>query len=68
MKTVTLKSDEIHCESCAARVTKAVSAVSGVENVKVDISSKVVKVTFDAPADQEAIENAMDEAGFEVAR
>ncbi|MCH8274357.1 MAG: heavy-metal-associated domain-containing protein [Armatimonadetes bacterium] len=68
MGILTLKSEDIHCESCVASVTKAVSAVGGVKAVKVDLESKVVEVAYDPPADPSAIESAMDEAGFEVVK
>lgn len=64
MNTIALRSDDIHCESCAASVRKALSAVDGVKNIKVDIDDKTVIVEFEDPAETQAIEAAMIEAGF----
>ncbi|GIV02499.1 MAG: copper chaperone [Armatimonadetes bacterium] len=64
--TVTLKSPDIHCESCAKRVKDAAQGITGVTNVEVDIPAQTVQVEFDSPASAEAIASALEEAGFDV--
>lgn len=66
MKELTLKSEDIHCDSCASSVSKALSKVEGVFSVRVDVPSQSVHVEYDSPADEVSILVAMDDAGFEV--
>jgi copper chaperone CopZ len=66
MNTITLTSSDIHCDSCAASIRKAVSAVEGVQSVDVDVTAQIVRVEFAQPADESKIIAAVDEAGFEV--
>ncbi len=56
----------ITCGHCVAAVTEEVSAVPGVTNVVIDLSTKVVAVSGSA-LDDAAIREAMVEAGFDVA-
>ena len=44
-KAVTLSVDGMTCAGCAKTVTKALSAVEGVESVAVDLKAKTVTVT-----------------------
>ncbi len=67
MSELKLKSEHIHCDGCAASVNRALSAIEGVQEVRVDVPTRTVFVKFDSPADESAIMNAMDEAGFGVA-
>lgn len=53
------------CPHCQATVTKAISAVEGVESVNVDLSSGVATVNGDAAP--EAVSAAVYAAGFTVA-
>jgi Cd2+/Zn2+-exporting ATPase len=64
--TVTLKSPDIHCESCAAKVKSSTLGVAGVSKVEVDIPAQTVSVEYEPPADPEAITSALEEAGFDV--
>lgn len=67
MNAIKLKSEDIHCQACAASVTRALTAVAGVANVSVDVDNQTVVVHFDEPATEESIRTAMDDAGFAVA-
>jgi len=67
MKELTLKSNNIHCDSCASSVSKAISKIKGVSSVRVDVPSQSVHIQYDSPADEAGIVWVMDEAGFEVA-
>ena len=56
----------MHCHHCASSVTEEVSAVSGVTDVKVDISSGQLIVISDSEIPFSSIEAAVDEAGYRV--
>ncbi|GHU79493.1 copper chaperone CopZ [Clostridia bacterium] len=65
-KTI-IKVDGMSCEHCVTAITKAVSALSGVSNVKVDLKAKTVTVTYDAaktPLDK--IKFEIEDQGYEV--
>lgn len=53
------------CAHCQARVEKALNAIDGVQ-AKVDLGKKIATVTLSAPVEDEALKNAVTEAGYEV--
>ena len=55
------------CGHCVASVTEEVSALEGVEDVRVDLASGEVVVTSAAPLDRTAVAAAVDEAGYALA-
>ncbi len=63
MKTVKVKG--MSCQHCVMSVTKALSSIEGLENVKVDLMKG--EATFDEtkPVDAEVIKKAIDKIGFE---
>lgn len=54
----------ISCGHCKAAIEGAVSEVEGVERVEVDVDAKTV--TVDGPAADDAIREAIGEAGYEI--
>ncbi|GHU66484.1 copper chaperone CopZ [Clostridia bacterium] len=65
-KTI-IKVDGMSCEHCVTAITKAVNALSGVSNVKVDLKAKTVTVAYDAgitPLDKIKLE--IEDQGYEV--
>ena len=60
----TLLVEGMMCDHCKARVEKAVSAVSGVKKVKVDLAEK--SVTYYGKASAESVRTAITEAGYTV--
>lgn len=56
----------IHCGHCAVAIKDEVSGVEGVEGVDVDLDAKVVTIRGHALSD-EALREAIEEAGYEVA-
>lgn len=54
------------CGHCVSSVSKEVGALPGVTDVAVDLSSGRVTVTSDAPLDDTAVREAVEEAGYEV--
>jgi copper ion binding protein len=52
------------CGHCVAAVTEEVSAIAGVTGVEVDLESGRVTVSADADPTREAMDAAVDEAGY----
>ncbi len=55
------------CGHCAQAVTDEIIALTGVDDVQVDVASGAVTVTSADPLDVEAVRAAVDEAGYELA-
>lgn len=55
----------ISCGHCKAAIEGEVAKVAGVEAVEVDVEARTVRVEGAAP--EEAIRQAVDEAGYDVA-
>jgi copper chaperone len=56
----------MHCQSCVANVSEAVSEVPGVTAVEVDLSTEKVVVRGEA-IDDGAVRSAISAAGYEAA-
>jgi Cu+-exporting ATPase len=55
------------CSNCVDMVRSAVSAVDGVNNVKVDAESKQVTVDYDSnAANEQKIKDAITQMGYKV--
>jgi copper chaperone len=65
-ETITLAVPAIHCEHCAMSIREEVSEVAGVEDVAVDLESKIVRVSGSDLSD-ELVRAAIAEAGYEAA-
>lgn len=55
------------CDHCVRAVSQEVGALDGVTGVEVDLSSGQVTVTSEAPLEEQAVREAVEEAGYEVA-
>jgi len=55
------------CSHCVQAVTNELSALPGVEDVRVDLASGGVTVTSEAPLADSDVREAVDEAGYELA-
>ena len=55
------------CGHCVASVTEEVSAIEGVQEVNVDLSSGEVVVTSAGPLSRETVAAAVEEAGYALA-
>jgi copper chaperone CopZ len=64
-ETVTYSVPAIHCAHCAMSIREEVSEVEGVEDVAVDLDTKVVTVQGHA-LDDVALRAAIVEAGYEA--
>ncbi len=58
----TLQIDDMHCESCATRIDKALRAVTGVSNVTVDVATHTAQV--DGTPAPTALIQAVEKAGY----
>jgi copper chaperone len=67
-ETVVYSVPAIHCAHCATSIREEVSVVAGVEDVAVDLDSKVVSVTVSGrELDDGTLRAAIGEAGYEAA-
>lgn len=55
------------CEHCVRAVQAEIGAISGVEDVAVDLASGRVAVTSQEPVAEVDVRAAVEEAGYEVA-
>jgi copper chaperone CopZ len=65
-ETVTYSVPAIHCDHCAMSIREEVSEVEGVDEVAVDLHSKLVTVTGRG-LDDAALRTAIVGAGYEAA-
>jgi copper chaperone len=65
-ESVTYSVPAIHCAHCAMSIREEVSEVAGVEDVDVDLDSKVVTIRG-LELDDAALRAAIVEAGYEAA-
>jgi copper chaperone len=65
-ETVTYSVPAVHCAHCAMSIREEVTEVEGVEDVDVDLDSKLVTVTG-RELDDAALRAAIVEAGYEAA-
>ncbi|MCW3842737.1 heavy-metal-associated domain-containing protein [Micromonospora yasonensis] len=55
------------CEHCVRAVTEELSALPGVDEVRVDLAAGTATVTSAEPLPVESVRAAVDEAGYELA-
>ncbi|ADL49100.1 heavy-metal-associated domain-containing protein [Micromonospora aurantiaca] len=54
------------CGHCVKAVTEELSALPGVDEVRIDLTSGTATVTSAAPLPVESVRAAVDEAGYEL--
>lgn len=64
MKTVKIKG--MSCQHCVLAVTKALSAIDGIQNVHVDLAGAQATYDETKPVDAAVIAAAVKKAGYEV--
>ena len=64
MTTVTYTVPAISCGHCTHTIETEVSDLKGVQSVKAEIDSKKVTITFDAPANEQAIKALLAEINY----
>ena len=55
------------CGHCVQAVTDEIARLGGVGEVAIDLASGRVDITSEAPLDREAVQAAVDEAGYTLA-
>lgn len=66
---ITVVTPDMSCGHCVQTIESEVGGLSGVESVKADLPTKQVTVAFDPKITSvTAIEAALDDAGYPVAR
>jgi copper chaperone len=69
MTTSTYRVSSMTCEHCVAAVTEELSRLDGVQDIAVDLvpgGESTVTVTSATPLSDDAVREAVDEAGYEV--
>ena len=61
-----IKIKGMSCQHCVMAVTKALSAIDGIKNVKVDLKSGSASYEEAKPVDAKIIADAVKKAGYEV--
>jgi len=56
------------CQHCVNRVAEALKEIAGVKTVDVDLKGKYAIVEADRQIDDGEIENAIEEAGYDVVK
>jgi copper chaperone len=65
MKTIKIKG--MSCNHCVMAVTKALSEIEGISNVKVDLKNNEAIFDEEKPVDMALIRERIEKAGYEVA-
>mgnify|MGYP001063042793 CR=1 FL=1 len=64
MSTLTVKAPAISCGHCVHTIQNEVCELPGVQQVQANEQTKVVTVTYDQPATEQAIKALMMEIGY----
>ena len=68
MTTITYSIPDINCKHCVHTITTELSDLPGVQSVQGDLDTRMVTVTFDAPATQQQIEETLIEIDYPPAK
>ncbi|MET7749136.1 copper ion binding protein [Micromonospora sp. NPDC005367] len=66
MVTTTYQVQGMTCGHCVSAVSAEVGAITGVNDVQVDLATGRVTVTSESPLDTDAVRAAVDEAGYDL--
>ena len=66
MTTVTYSVPAISCGHCTRTIETELGDMQGVQSVKADQATKKVEITFNAPANEEAIKSLLAEINYPV--
>ena len=66
MTTVTYTVPAISCGHCTHTIETEVGELQGVQSVKADEATKKVEITFNAPANEDAIKSLLAEIDYPV--
>lgn len=62
----TIKIKGMSCQHCVMAVTKALGAIEGIKDVRVDLAKGEASFTEEGPVDRGVIGERIKKAGFEV--
>ncbi len=65
--TVTYHTPDMSCQHCVRAIETELQEVEGVLMVRANLDTKQVTVTFEPPATEEDIKNALADLGYPVA-
>lgn len=68
MKEIIINVKGMVCGGCENRVKNALGEVQGVKKVEADYKTGIVKALTDENVERKAIENTIEDIGFEVVR
>lgn len=68
MSTITLTVPNISCHHCVRTITSELQDLKGVQQVEADVDSKQVKVVYEPPATEQAIEDLLAEINYPAAK
>ena len=63
----TIKINGMSCQHCVMAVTKALSAIDGITDVKVDLEKGEAAFAEAKPVNQAILQESIKKAGFEIA-
>lgn len=66
MEKTVLNVDGMSCQHCVNAVTNAVTAISGVQGVQVDLAAKTVTVQHEAAVAVDKIKAEIEDQGYDV--
>ena len=66
MTTVTYNVPAMHCSHCTHTIEMEVGELQGVQDVKADLNTKKVEITFETPASEEKIKALLTEIDYPV--
>jgi copper chaperone len=66
MTTVTYSVPAISCGHCTHTIETELADLQGIQSVKADQASKKVEITFDMPANEDAIKTLLAEINYPV--
>lgn len=65
-KTIKIKCEEMTCAGCKKKITKSINNLEGVNDIDVDLDTKVITVSFDeSKTSPDKIIDAIAKAGYE---
>lgn len=67
MSNITYVVEGMTCGGCAGKVTDKVEKIPGVTEVDIDLASGGITLTTESPVSDEAVKQAVEEAGYKLA-
>ncbi len=65
--TTSFQIQGLNCAACVGRAEKALNAITGVTTATVNLASETAQVSYEAPADTDAMISALSDAGYPAA-